>query len=466
MRFIQICWILCKYSILSPFTAHRSQPLGRRLRFACEELGITFIKMGQLLSMRYDILPQKDCEELQQLLDNVQPIPFDHILHIIECQYRKPYTMIFRQFDARPIGSASVSQVHKAELLDGSVVAVKIKRPDVDYHFLNDIKILKRLARFGEFFSAILRHVQLREIVNQFEAWIIQDLDFVAEVRNMRRILEQYKFAQDGFRSDLSPGVFVSPFETLCTSTIIVMDFIDGIPMSHKEEILARPDYDIEKSIKSYVNAAIRNWFRDDTASYIYQADPHLSNILALPHGGAASIDCGLISELSRKDAQRCKDLIMAVYLKDLKKVVKIATEMASVSYEIYGPVLRPDLEHYLEQAPNEGFGFWFLEFARIMVKNKIKFPLFLTTFGRTNLVLDGLVKTYLPDKTTIDLVGEELRRHALKQSVNNLITADWLRLAYTIVEKIHCVPETLTTILNDPLGFLKEISQAIKTPA
>src|SRR5207248_1386461 len=142
-------------------------------------------------------------------------------------------------------------------------------------------------------FSSTLRHAQIVDLVNYFEAWIKQDLDFVLEVRNMKRIREQYSFGETNFRPDLGKAIFIAPFEHLCTANIIVMDFVDGIPMSRKEEILANPDYDIEKSIKTYINASIRNWFRDDIETYVFQADPHLSNVLALPYGDVANIDCG-----------------------------------------------------------------------------------------------------------------------------------------------------------------------------
>lgn len=466
-RALEISRVGAKHLVFHKLTRYRSENFGKRLKRACEELGLAFVKIGQILSMRYDLLSREDCEALQGLLDNVNPIPIETIFRIIEAEYGVPWDTVFSAFDTAPLGSASVSQVHKARLWDGSVVAVKVKRPEADKKFSSDIRILKMLARIGTAISPTLRHIQVGELVNYFEGWIRQDLDFVLEARNMRRIKEQYQFGETNFRSDLGKGIFVAPFEQFCTEDVIVMDFIDGIPMSRKDEILANPGYDIEKSVKTYINAAIRNWFRDDITTYIFQADPHLSNVLALPHGDAANIDCGLISELSRKEVKQCKDLVIAVYMQDLEKTVRVATEMTKVDYEKYAPILRPDLEIYLKKTKDEGLGFWFLEFAKIMVKHKVRFPLFLTTFGRTNVILDGLASTYLPEQSTIDITGGELKREAIKEMIRNIASGDWLGVAYALTEKIKKSPQLVSGLIDryfeNPLQAVRDFREAIR---
>lgn len=466
MRFIQVCWILSKYTIFYRLNGLKEMNFGRRLKLAFEKLGIAYIKIGQILSMRYDLLSRRDCEELQQLLDKVNVIPLEIIWTTLEKEYGKPHTSVFREFYEQPLGSASVSQVHKAVTFDGKVVAVKIKRPDVGERFLNDVRIMKKLASFAQWFSPTLRNIQARALIDYFEGWIKQDIDFTAEVRNMKRCKEQYQFGETVYRSDLGKGVFPLPIENLCTENIVVMDYIDGIPMSRKEELLSNPKYDIRKSIKTYINAAIRNWFRDDLAGYLFQADPHLSNILALPNGDAANIDYGLISELTKKEAQQAKDLIIAVYLQDQDRTLRVACDMTGVSYKKYASIIRQDIEDYLAKTKDEGLGFWFLEFAKIMIKNKIKFPLYLTTFGRTNLMLDGLVKTYMPEETALDMFGEELRRAAIRETLHNVIGLDWLRVGYALSERAKKSPEVISKFIDNPLGFILEIVKTVRASA
>jgi ubiquinone biosynthesis protein len=396
-------------------------------------------------------------------LDNANPIPYPRILAMVEKEYGKPLNQVFKKFEQTPIGAASVSQVHKAELFDGSIVAVKIKRPDMAATFASDIKILKSLAWVAQLFSPYLRLVGILELVGYFESWIKQDLDFASEVRNINTIRQQYQFAESVYRSDLGKQVYPKPKQELCTTNIIVMDYIDGIPMSRKEQILADKNYDIEKSIKTYATGNLRNWFGQDKPYYSFQADPHLSNILALPNGDVASIDYGLISSLNRAQAVESRELAIAIYLKDVPKIIKIVAVMTKGSYKKYLAELQPDIEDYLERTDKEGFGFWFLDLAKVLVKHRIKFPRYLITFGRASIVLDGLIKTYLPEKTTLDIVGDELRRQALRETLNNIVETDWVRLSYVLSKKIKQSPKIIEDFINNPLGIISEISRAVK---
>jgi ubiquinone biosynthesis protein len=463
MRSLQIVWILSKYLILYKLTRYRKEIFGQRLKLAFEDLGITFIKIGQILSMRYDLLSEKDCQALQGLLDNVNPIPYETIVAILEREYSKPLGQIFRDFEEKPLGSASVSQVHKAKLFDGSMVAVKVKRPQVDNKFFYDIRILRRLARTAELCSRTLRHVQIREMMDYFEAWIKQDLDFVHEVYNMQRYKEEYGFAESKFRSDLGRQIIPRAFENFCTQNIIVMDYIEGIPLNRARQMVDDSKYDIQNSVKLAVNVPIRYWFGREQAVYIYQADPHLSNILALPNGDVANIDFGLIAEISLEEAGLCRDLVLAVYLKDIDKVLHLVANVSHVKPAKLTPDVRADFEDYLIKAQKSGFGYWFMEFAKIMVKHRLKFPLFMTTFGRGYVMTDGMINTYLPGQTTLDIVGVELRRLAFQQATKNILNADWTKLAYVVSEQIRKTPDIVTEFFDDPLTVIAKVARATK---
>lgn len=466
MRSLQVSWVLAKYLLLYKSTKHRKEIFGRRLKLAFEELGITFVKIGQILSMRYDLLSQEDCLALQDLLDQVTPISYTTIVGILEREYSKSLSEVFIDFEEKPLGSASVSQVHKAKLLDGSMVAVKIKRPEVDHKFFYDVRILKRLARVAELLSPTLRHLQVREITAHFESWIKQDLDFRHEVRNMKRYKEEYGFAESEFRPDLGIQIIPSAFENLCTEDVIVMDYIEGIPLNRARQLLDNPKYNIEQSVKLVVNTPIHYWFGRQQATYIFQADSHLSNILALPNGNVANVDFGLISEFSRAEADRCQELVLAVYLQNIDKVLQIVAEMSEVDTKKLTPQLKADFEDYLVKAQKAGFGYWFMEFAKIMVKHRLKFPLSMATFGRAYIMTDGLINTYLPGQTTLDIVGVELRQLALQQVTNNILNADWTKLAYVLSEQLQKTPDLIVQFLENPLEVVSKIAQAAKGTA
>jgi len=155
------------------------------------------------------------------------------------------------------------------------------------------------------------------------------------------------------------------------------------------------------------------------------------------------------------------------VYMQDLERMVRVATRMTGADYKKYAPILRPQLEEYLARTRDEGLGFWFIEFARILVKNRIKFPLFLTTFGRTNVILDGLARTYIPEQNTLDICGGELRRQAIKEMINNVTGGDWMRVAYAVSEKVKKSPELVTDLIDryfeDPLQAVRDFRDAVR---
>jgi|SRR5579872_94488 len=464
MRFIKICRVLSKYLIFYKFTRHCREIFGVRLRLAFEELGITFIKIGQIISMRYDLLGEADRKALRSLLDDVNPIPFSEIKKILSQEYSCPLEAIFSEIQEKPVGSASVSQVHKAWLLNGAVAAVKIKRPGVDKTFIRDINFLKILASIGERFSSKLRYIRAKELVAYFESWIRQDLDFVLEIQNMKKIAEQYEFATGNFRSDLGRGTFPKAFDQLCTSRVIVMDFIDGIPMNRKEQILQKENYDLAKSVRTYIVAAIRSWFEARGEDFYFQADPHFSNILALPNGNVAAIDHGLVCRLPKNQAELLKDLVLAVYLKDLGKVVQIALEMTDPDpkYQDFG--LESDLKIFLDRAQHETFGFWFSDFVKVLVRHHKKIPVFIVSFGRAAVMIDGLAHEYLPGESTLDILDYEFKRAILIGTARQLISADWKKLTRVLLSKINNVEGVIKTAIENPAGFVAGLGRIIKS--
>jgi predicted unusual protein kinase regulating ubiquinone biosynthesis (AarF/ABC1/UbiB family) len=240
------------------------------------------------------------------------------------------------------------------------------------------------------------------------------------------------------------------------------MDFIEGIPLSRKQELLHNEKYDVKKSVKSYVVSAIRNWLIVDSDFY-FQADPHFSNILALPNGDAAAVDYGLISVMTKREVQLTTDLVIAVYLRDLDQTIRIMAEMTGVEYDQCYSRVRNDFEHFLDEAQQRGFGFWFLDFAKIMVKNKLKYPEFLITFGRAACLLDGLVHEYLPGQTTLDILGDEFRRAVFHRTFKNVFKANWLRVLYSLGKKINESPRLIENFVEHPLTLISELAKAVK---
>lgn len=455
MRFFQICFVLSKNLIFYRLTSQKNKNFGERLRISCELLGITFIKMGQGLSMRYDLFSDSVCEELQKLLDKANVIPYEVIRNILEKEYKGPHTRIFKEFSREPLGSASVSQVHKAVLHDGRVVAVKIKRPFVDKYLESDIAILKRMTLLGMIFSKTLRDFRAYEVIKYFDKWIQQDTDFLLEAKNIVAIRKQEASSSAKESEKIVCMDVISEFSN---KTIIVMDFIDGIPMNRRKELADNKEYDMEKSIRSYVNGAIKNWFRDDLSEFYFQADPHLSNTLALPGGRAANIDCGLVCHLSKKDSNTFKKMIVGIYLKDTKAIVKVAANWGDFDVDDLHKRMEKDLKKYFEKTDEEGLGFWFFELTKIFIKYKIRYPSYLITLGRANTILDGLITTNIPDYSLIEVLGEELKKQTVIRMQKEMNSPNLLRISNVFLEKIKGDFEDSDSILR----AISDVSKAL----
>lgn len=458
MRFIKICFVTSHYLVFYPFTSLRKKSFGERLTIVCEELGISFIKIGQALSLRYDILKEKDCLALQKLLDNANVLSYETIKRIVENEYRNPINRVFKEFSREPLGSASVSQVHKATLFDGRVVAVKVKRPNVAEHLSSDIRVMKTFVIIGMIFSKTLRQFRAYSVVVFFEEWVRQDIDFRLEAKNIKIFRKQELSNKNSEYQVFCMDVV----DELCTDNIVVMDFVDGIPVGKKKEILLNENYDVEKSIKTYMNAIVKNWFRDDITEFYFQADPHISNIIALPHGGVANIDCGLICRLSKKEMLLCRKITLAIYFKDVNKIIKVATDLANCDYETYKPLLKKDVEKYLEKTDDEGLGFWFFGFTKILVEHNMRYPTYLTTLGRGNVVVDGFIKTYMPEYTAHDILKKQLKSHASEYMKTSFTDDDALRLGYSIIEKMKKVNDS-NELFDNVLRDISKISKSLR---
>ncbi len=451
-RWIKIISVISKYFLFYKLGKHRKDIFGKRLRYACEELGPIFIKLGQILSTRYDVLSNENCTELQKLLDQVEPIPLQKVENIIQKDFGKKYTALFKTFDTIPLASASIAQVHRATLLNGKKVAVKIRRPEVSEHVESDIRVLKQVVSALELFSPTLRHVDGKQVVSQLHDWILVEMNFKQEVQNIKQMKSYLAHAAEYTNtSDEEANNLVIPdvYEEYCTENVIVMEFIDGVPLSKFETIKDNPEYNIMGSAKAIAMLVLRHWLVACDDEYVFHADPHPANVLILPHGRLALVDFGLIGHLSPEQTRHTADLFLAVYARNLELSIKYALAIPGVDHEKYSEKVRPDIQAYLRKTPAKGIGFWFMGFVRIFVKHRVPIPYDIILFGRQNTVGDGLISTILPGKTTIDIMGEELARALRKKIAQNILDVDFTRLAYAVSEEVKNSPEKVVSILD-----------------
>ena len=290
------------------FWADRSRPRGERLRLALESLGPIFVKFGQLLSVRPDLIPEDVATELSRLQDKVPPFPAEGVVATLGRAYGKPHAEVFRTFDLAPIASASVAQVHFATLPDGREVAVKILRPGIAATIAKDIALLFVIAGLVERLFPDGKRLRPREVVEEFEKTIGDELDLVREAASMSTVRRNFA----GSRILYVP----EPHWDWCTREVMVMERIDAIPVNAVDELRAA-GIDIKQLARNGVEVFFTQVFRDG----FFHADMHPGNIFVARDGRYCGIDYGIMGTLNDSDKNYLAVNFMAFFNRDYRKV-------------------------------------------------------------------------------------------------------------------------------------------------
>jgi ubiquinone biosynthesis protein len=293
-------------------------PRGVRLRVALEHLGPIFIKFGQVLSTRRDLLPLDVADELARLQDRVPPFPAAQARAIIEAELRRPLDAVFAQFDDVPVASASVAQVHFGVLRDGREVAVKVLRPGMLAVIDDDLSILHMLARWVERVSADGRRLRPREVVSEFDTYLHDELDLVREAANAAQLRRNM--------ADVPLIIVPEMHWDLCTTNVCVMERMTGVPISQVGR-LRDAGVDIKKLARDGVTIFFTQVFRDG----FFHADMHPGNIQVsidpATFGRYVALDFGIIGTLTETDKDYLAQNFIAFFRRDYKRVAELHVE-------------------------------------------------------------------------------------------------------------------------------------------
>ena len=365
---------------------HRA--LGRGAARACEALGATFVKVGQIASTRSDLLPPDFAAELARLRDEVEPLPFEVVRATVEGELGAPLEAAFEAFEAVPLGAASVAQVHGARLPGGAEVAVKVRRPGIREQIALDRALLLGLARGLERLMPSLRLVSLAEAVETFCEAVELQTDFALEARNNRRFAEH--FADDG--AVHLPEVHPE----LSGEAVLVMERIRGL---REDELGAHPEVDLEAVVRNGMRCICRMVF---SHGFVH-ADLHPGNLRFLPPDRIALLDVGLVAEISDRDRLTNARLLFALATGDGRTVARLfyenAPHRATPSYEAY----EREVCALVEGVRRKGLGEVEigLELARIfdiLRRHRIQARAHMTLVNLALLAAEGLGKRLAPD--------------------------------------------------------------------
>ena len=302
--------------IFLPLNLFKSKKNNRaiRLRLALESLGPIFIKFGQMLSTRKDLLPTDIANELAKLQDKVPPFKFKQVKQTIEDSYSKKITSIFKKFDEQPIASASVAQVHFAKLKNGKKVAVKILRPNIAYEVKKDIKLLHLIAKILHRIWADGKRLKPDEVVSEFEKHTQTELNLLLEAGHCSHLGENFK--------DKKLLVVPAVFWDYCHEKVMVMERMDGIPISNITEI-KKNKINLSELAKNGVEIFFTQVFRDG----FFHADMHPGNIQVAKDGRYIAMDFGIMGTLNEQDKLYLAKNFAAFFKRDYREVARVHIE-------------------------------------------------------------------------------------------------------------------------------------------
>ncbi len=384
---------------------------GERLRMVCEELGPTFVKFGQLLASRADLLPQDVTTELALLQDRVAPFPYEEVRQTIEDRFGVQVADIFKEFDETPIAAASIAQVHRATLHDGTVVAVKVRRPNIENLVLRDLEVLHSLAVYIDGQMPELSHLHSAELVDEFARNVTQEMDFRGEVRNMERF--SANFEND---PDIRIPAVVHQFSSV---DVITMDFIDGVKVTNAAEIASLP-ISPEQIARVGTRVLLKSVFEDR----FFHADPHPGNFLVTRDGQVCLLDFGMMGHVEESRMEEMLSFMVALVSSDSEMLVHTILQAGLAPEELNERSFRRDLELMMAQ-----FSTCTLEDLNIeqllrlatdvIFRHRIRLPADLLMVGRAITTMEGIAHDIYPAFVPLQAVQPYLMSLFLKRALD-----------------------------------------------
>ncbi len=380
---------------------------GARLRLALEELGPTFVKLGQVLSTRSDLVPADIVEELEKLQDEVPPFSLEEVRRQIESELGGDLDQIFASFDEKPLAAASLGQVHRASLPDGSQVVVKVQRPGITRQIRTDVEILYLLARLARRHSAWGQMYDFVEMVEEFEVTITDELDYTTEGRNADRF--RRNFGDD-------PDIYIPRvFWDYTTKRVLTMERVHGVKLSFLEEI-ERRGYN-----KTLIARRLARAIYEQVLIHgFFHADPHPGNVFVAEGERIVFMDFGMVGRLSPELRDRLIDFVIGVTSRSTELVVEAILKMGIVGEDTDLARLKRDVsrlqEKYYEAPLSEvELGVALNELLVLAYKYQIRIPTDFTLLTKAVVTMEGLVQSLDPTLSTVDL-AEPVARALVKE--------------------------------------------------
>ena len=399
--------------IMAVFAKHNFYANGlspEELRITLEDLGPTYVKIGQIMSSRVDLLPESYCKELEKLRQNVQELDPRLARMVIEEQTGKTIDEIYSEFRDKPLGSASVGQAHYGVLKDGRKVVTKVRRPGIADMMRQDFVLLRKLAGIFSMVSEASDDnedtVDLIEVIEEFEKVTEEELDFRTEAENT-------KFFRENCIEDHEKITCPEVVEELTTECMFTMSYVDGYSISKKDRVIEE-GYDVNEIGRNIVENYVHQILDVGT----FHADPHQGNIM-ISHGKPVWIDFGMLGSLSDGDIGIIQSLVLSVIGNDAETLANAIMSLGASTAQTNRDRLMEDLDSFLDRYCNVSsindldISKLFEEINNLAAKHHVKMPGRFTMLIRSLATIEGVIEQFCPDMQLFQIISDKLMSRA-----------------------------------------------------
>lgn len=414
----------------------------QRMRLMLEEMGPIFMKLGQILSVRPDLLPKEYIDELSRLQDAGPELPFDEIKSSIEKELGCSSLHVFKYIDPAPIAAASIAQVHKGTLQNGQEVIIKVQRPGIDEIVRSDLSMLMELAKLIEANIPESRRYHPIGIVEELVRSISHELDFIREGMNVDRFKRNFQ----GYPEVYVPNIYWE----YTTKRMLVMEYIEGVKVNQIDKIDAM-GLDRKVIAINGARAIMKQIFEDG----FFHADPHPGNIFVLADGRISFIDFGMMGRLTRADQQHVTALVTAVINRDVDKIVKAFLEIGVLADDVDQRGFIIDISELLDKYYDRplaeiNMGDLINETVSIAFRYGIMLPSQFTLLDKALMTIEGVAKQLYPEINVFEVAKPFVRSMMIKRHLSQQSVKERLEELYNSIDALaKMAPVALDVLLK-----------------
>lgn len=411
------------------------------LREMLEELGPTFVKFGQLLSTRADIVPELYVTELSKLQDTAPTVPFELIREVVESELGEPLGKLFEEFCEEPLAAASLGQVHRARLPDGTPVIVKVQRPDIEEIIDTDIEIMRRRAIFLESHSERLRTYGITDVVEEFATTILEEMDYTREAANTDRLRESMATES---RIDV-PDVYWD----LTSRRVLTLEEMQGVKINDFIDC-APPEAKTRELADTLASAFLKQIFIDG----FFHADPHPGNILVTPNQEIALVDCGQARRLDAENKAGAIQMLVAFEQHNTRLLADQVIKLGISRREIDARQFTRDLEtvlrgYYDVRSTSVNMGQLLTKILNVSASHGVRLPVSFAVTAKVITVLDGICSRLDPDFNFTRVASRYVGRAVRSEFRAESAVQDFYRAVTSARHLVAALPEQIERLMR-----------------